>query len=100
MIIFWAYSVFLLNIFLHIRQAMATGLPSHFDVLAIGFLIARDPADLERRLPAYAAKFDVVITAIGNAGADAKRDASFAFVLDEILRPALSGKSAVSIHDK
>jgi hypothetical protein len=74
-------------------QAMATGLPSHFDVLAIGFLIARDAADLERRLPAYAAKFDAVITAIASAGTGAKQDASFAFVLDEILRPALSGNN-------
>ena len=72
-------------------QGMAIGLPLHFDVLAVGFLVARDAADLERRLPAYAAKFDAVITAIGNAGACARQDASFAFVLDEILRPALAG---------
>ena len=56
---------------------MANGLPAECDVLAVGFLVAKSQADLDKALPLYASKFDVVVTSL--AAADAT---SFAHVLD------------------
>ena len=55
---------------------MSRGLPAHFEILSVGFLIHKNEADYQARLPQYLQRFDVVIT----------HDASVDYVLDLLSR--------------